>query len=111
MLKADEFSSVFSFRRSFAGEYFQIQIRPNGKGHPRLGLVVPRKTEKRAVCRNLVKRLVREYFRTHLCEFGSLDVVVRLRRPFGRDGLAMARTDLQKLAVRVAHVAAPDRTD
>ena len=111
MLKADEFSSVFSFRRSFIGEFFQVQVRPNGRAHPRLGLVVSRKMEKRAVYRNLAKRIVREYFRMHLNEFWGLDVVVRLRKPFRRDGLAEARLDLQKLAVRVAHGAALDRTD
>lgn len=111
MLKADEFSSVFSFRRAVFGEFFQIQVRPNGGEHPRLGMIVSRKTERRAVYRNLAKRVIRECFRTRRAEIGGVDVVVRLRKPFRRDGAGEARQELHKLIGRVAHVPALDRTD
>lgn len=47
----------------------------------RLGLVVPKRNAKRAVHRNLVKRLAREAFR-HVCtQLPPCDLVLRLGRP------------------------------
>lgn len=111
LLKADEFSSVFSFRRAVFGEFFQVQVRPSGREHPRLGMIVPKKTERRAVYRNLAKRIIRECFRTRSGEIGGADVVVRLRKSFRRDRAGEARQELHILISRVAHVPALDRTD
>ncbi|HQT26366.1 MAG TPA: ribonuclease P protein component [Burkholderiales bacterium] len=111
LLKADEFSSVFSFRRGVSGEFFQIQVKPNGLSHPRLGMVVGRKTEKLAVNRNFAKRVVREYFRANPEKFEGLDVVVRLRKPLRKACPAVVRQELHELASRVGHVASLDRAD
>lgn len=47
----------------------------------RLGLVVPKRNAKRAVHRNLVKRLAREAFR-HVCnQLPAYDLVLRLGKP------------------------------
>lgn len=47
----------------------------------RLGLVVPKRNAKRAVHRNLIKRLAREAFR-HVCgQLPAYDLVLRLGRP------------------------------
>jgi len=47
----------------------------------RLGLVVPKRNAKRAVHRNVVKRLAREAFR-HVCsQLPAYDLVLRLGRP------------------------------
>lgn len=111
MLRADEFSSVFSFRRAVFGEFFQIQVRPNGRMHPRLGMIVSKRIERLAVYRNLAKRIVREVFRAHCREIDGLDLVVRLRKPFRRDRAAEARLELCKLIGRATHVSDPDRSD
>lgn len=50
--------------------------RRNGLEHARLGLVVGKRVDKRAVTRNRVKRLVRESFRQHQQELVGLDIVV-----------------------------------
>lgn len=57
--------------------------RPNDGDGPRLGLAIARKHARAAVARNRVKRVVRESFRHHQAELGSLDIVV-----LGRQGLA-----------------------
>ena len=111
MLQADEFSSVFSFRRAVAGEFFQVQFKPNGRGHPRLGMIVPKKTERLAVYRNFTKRIIRELFRTRCLEINGLDIVVRLRKPFRGDKLIQVRQELHELIGKVIDVAVVDRTD
>jgi ribonuclease P protein component len=60
----------------------------NDLGWARLGLIVGRKVEPRAVRRNYLKRLVREAFRLHQGDIGSQDVVVQVRStvPPGRIG-------------------------
>lgn len=51
----------------------------NQQPFPRLGLVVSKKKARRAVDRNLVKRLAREGFRQHQQQLAGLDVLVLLR--------------------------------
>lgn len=47
----------------------------------RLGLVIPKRNAKRAVHRNLVKRLAREAFRHARAELPPFDLVLRLGKP------------------------------
>ncbi len=79
--KTDEFSSVFRFKSVQRGVCLDVHARPNGLGHPRLGLVVARKLLGRAVDRNRVRRVLRERFRIRQHELGPLDIVARLRNP------------------------------
>ena len=76
--KTDEFSSVFAFRRVLRGRHFALHYSPNSAGTPRLGLVVAKKLAKRAVQRNLVKRLGRDVFRHAQASLPSYDLVLRL---------------------------------
>ncbi|GHD64469.1 ribonuclease P protein component [Jeongeupia chitinilytica] len=97
LLKTDDYSSVFSLRSSSSNDYFQVLARPNGLPHARLGMVVGRKTDKRAVVRNYIRRSAREVFRLHAAELAGLDLVVRSRRAFGRGEGAAARQALLTL--------------
>ncbi|MBS1141185.1 MAG: ribonuclease protein component [Proteobacteria bacterium] len=54
------------------------QPRPESNTEARLGLVVGKKLLKRAVDRNLVKRIVREQFRLRRAGLPPVDLVVRL---------------------------------
>lgn len=47
----------------------------------RLGLIVPKRLVKRAVLRNLLKRLAREAFRQSQASLPPLDFVLRLSKP------------------------------
>jgi len=82
ILKTDEFSSVFSFRKRVAGPYLVIQFQPNQLGYTRMGLVVGKKLSRLAVERNYMKRVLRELFRTHPKALLSVDLVVRPQKPF-----------------------------
>lgn len=86
---AAEFSLVFAARRVLRGEHFDLHYRPSQApsavpaASARLGLVVAKKLARRAVQRNLLKRLAREVFRHARHELPHYDLVLRLARPPG----------------------------
>jgi len=55
-----------------------VKLRSNALGFPRLGLIVPKRIFPRAVDRNRMKRLVREWFRRNQASLGGRDILVRL---------------------------------
>lgn len=98
LLKTDDFSSVFAFKKQHGSALIQVFYLPgNGLGHARLGLVVSKKTAKRAHERNYMKRVVREWFRCHKETLPPNDFIVRVRRPFNRTTAAEARAQLAQL--------------
>ncbi len=82
--KTDEYSSVFRLRCSLFSPHFQLYGKANGLGRPRVGLVVGKKVAQRAVSRNYMKRTLREFFRLTRANYTSLDVVILVRKRFGR---------------------------
>ena len=81
LTKADEFSSVFGFRKTIRSGHFLLHYRPRQGGsihEARLGLVVAKRCLRRSVDRNLIRRLVRESFRIRRSELPSCDLIVRL---------------------------------
>lgn len=92
LLLGKDFTAVFANRRVLRSGPFELYYRPlTGStgletsdmpaNSARLGLVVPKRNAKRAVHRNLVKRLAREAFR-HVCaQLPPYDLVLRLGKP------------------------------
>lgn len=98
LLKTDDFSSVFALRNRKSRDLLQVsQSADNGLGHPRLGLVVSKKTAKRANARNYMKRVIRDWFRCHKENLPPHDFVVRVRQAFSREHSALARKELAQL--------------
>nr|UOP04052.1 ribonuclease P protein component [Conchiformibius kuhniae] len=97
LLKTEEFSSVFALRRRRSRHFVQVYRADNGLGHARLGLVVAKKTAKRANRRNYMKRTVREWFRVHKHALPPQDFVVRVCAAFGREEAAQVRAQLAEL--------------
>jgi len=62
VLTSAEFERVFKHGKRTAAPLMALHLLPGGEG-ARLGLVVSRKVDKRAVARNRIKRVVRETFR------------------------------------------------
>ena len=99
--KADDFSSVFNFRKSRTGTYFRIHYCPNTLQHSRLGLVVSKKVHKRANKRNYMKRFLREIFRQQQVEWQlGVDIVVRVVKCFTHDEFIIARNEFLELTKR-----------
>ncbi len=56
-------------------EGFELIYGPNNLGYPRVGYIVSKKISSKAVIRNRIKRIFREYFRHNKPLFGSNDVI------------------------------------
>lgn len=84
LLTPGQFKTVFDgATRKASGPYVLLLARSNDTGHPRLGLVIAKKSVRRAVDRNRVKRIARESFRLNKSELGALDIVVLARKGLG----------------------------
>jgi ribonuclease P protein component len=86
------------------GKYFALHYCPNADKTPcgaRLGLVVAKKLAKRAVLRNLVKRIGRDVFRHLQPELPHLDLVLRLSAPVATVTKQMMRADMVALFGRL----------
>lgn len=76
LLKKAEFDFVFKSAKRLAQPAFTVLTRPNQLDRPRLGLIIAKKTAKKAVQRNRVKRITRETFRLNQHELPNVDMVV-----------------------------------
>lgn len=75
-MKSDEFARVFQKAQRSSDRYFTVLTRSNQLGRPRLGLAISKKSARRAVDRNRIKRVIRESFRANREQLRSVDVVV-----------------------------------
>ena len=82
LLKTDDFSSVFNFRKRISATTLVIHYRNNPQPHPRRGLVVSKKVAKLSVDRNYMRRVLRELFRRNKVNLGNLDLVIRPQKHF-----------------------------
>jgi ribonuclease P protein component len=101
LLKTDEFSSVFAFRRSLRGRFYTLYYRPNELNTARLGITVAKKLVKRANRRNLLKRIAREIFRRQRESLPSCDVVIRLHAPVETARRVELNMDVKQLLGRL----------
>ncbi|MCD6055722.1 MAG: rnpA [Gammaproteobacteria bacterium] len=62
--------------KRFQTRSFRLLCLENELNHPRLGVVVSKKSSPLAVRRNMVKRVVRDSFRRYSLRLGKIDVVV-----------------------------------
>ena len=84
LLTSRHFSAVFDSPTGKApGRSVLLLARDNGLDHPRLGLVIGKKSVKLAVERNRLKRLIRDSFRLHQEMLAGLDIVMVARKGLG----------------------------
>jgi ribonuclease P protein component len=95
--KTDEFSSVFNFRKRISGIVLAIHYMPNTLGYPRLGVIVGKKTAKRAVQRNYMKRTVRELFRHEQMGLGAVDILVRPLKAYTHSDFVEVQAEFKTL--------------
>ncbi|OUM31759.1 ribonuclease P protein component [Pseudomonas putida] len=84
LLTPRHFKAVFdSPTGKVPGKNLLILARENGLDHPRLGLVIGKKSVKLAVQRNRLKRLMRDSFRLSQQLLAGLDIVIVARKGLG----------------------------
>ena len=90
-----------------------MYFMPNTLGYPRLGIVVSKKTARRAVARNYMRRVLREWFRLNREQIGGLDLVVKVQKAFARDDFMLIQEELQRFMNRLQREAAKvlEKTD
>jgi ribonuclease P protein component len=103
LAKARDIQKVFSRGRAFFNPQFGIKFLPSSKP-PRFTVVVSTKVFKKAVARNRLKRVVREYLRKHLTKFPGGDYMVIFKPKIAglpenevlKNFIAVANTKLKK---------------
>ena len=105
-----EFDRAYRNGRRAGDGIFAVNALPNELGYARLGMSVSYRTVGNAVCRNRIRRLIREVFRLNHATLPALDFVVT-SRPGARNAEKSALlTSLERLfadVIRRASAPAP----
>ena len=97
LIKTDDFSSVFNFRKRIASKFLVMRFKPNESDFPRLGLIVAKKTAKLAVNRNYMRRVLRELFRLSQHEIAALDLVIQVQKNFEKPDYSIIKKEFDYL--------------
>ena len=92
LLTADHYKHVFSKSQRFGNKSFTVLARENSLGYPRLGLAISKKSAKRAVDRNRIKRIFRESFRLHQHKLPNVDIIAMCKS----DVLSLDKQEMHK---------------
>lgn len=115
LTKTDEFSSVFVFRAQAPRDPLRLpplrtphlmvyRRQRDVAGGARLGIVVGKKFAPRAVERNRIKRVIREWFRAVRGELAELDLVIRVQTRFARADAPSAAAQRARCRVELAQL-------
>lgn len=99
--KASDYAHTFQKGQRAHGKYWQLVVAPSNEPNPRLGLAISKKVYKKAVDRNLRKRLARETFRLQQAQLGHLDLIVMAKKSRPTDNKSLV-SDLSDLFNKVS---------
>ncbi|PKD38856.1 ribonuclease P protein component [Methylomonas sp. Kb3] len=91
-----EYKKVFTNPVKSTDKYFTVLATSNILPHPRLGLAIAKKTIKKAVARNRIKRAVRESFRLQRQHIVGIDIVVLARGDAANAASPILRKSLER---------------
>lgn len=101
MIKTDDFSSVFNFRKRISTQYLAMHYQPNILSRARMGLVVGKKTAKLAVSRNYMRRVLREFFRLKQHEICHVDLIIRVQKKFSKGDFVQIKQEFEMLMTKL----------
>ena len=99
LLDGKDFTRVMRRGKRSQDSNFLVYVLRNRIGLPRLGLSVSRRVSRLATGRNLIKRILREQFRSHAAALPDIDIVVNARQAAGR----LNRRELNVAANTIFH--------
>lgn len=85
--------------KRFYSPHFGICLAPAAAAQPRLGLVVGRRLGK-AVRRNRIKRLLREFFRRHKRQLPAWDLIIMAKKGAAELSYPQVEAELARLLLR-----------
>jgi len=91
-----DFKKVFANPVKSTDRYFTVLATPNHLSYPRLGLAIAKKTIRKAVARNRIKRTARESFRLQRQTIANIDFVVLARGDAADAPILILRKSLEK---------------
>ena len=101
--KASDYAHIFQKGKHTQGKFWQLVAVPSNESKPRLGLAISKKVYKKAVDRNLRKRLARETFRLQQAQLSNFDVVVMAKKSRQADNKSLM-ADLSNLFSKASEV-------
>ncbi len=109
LLSPSEFKPLFDQPQWRASsQHFLLLVAANGLATPRLGIVIGKRRVKRAVDRNLLRRLIRETFRHRSTDLAGLDIVVLVRADLRRPDKRLIAEELGKVWTKLLAKRATD---
>ena len=99
--KPGEYKKVFANPVKSTDKFFTLLAIENDYNHPRLGLAIAKKNIRKAVTRNVIKRVVRENFRLQQHLLINIDIVVLARRDAANASPVVLRKSLDKHWLRL----------
>jgi ribonuclease P protein component len=96
------FEAVFKTGARHDGQFLQLIAAPAAQAPGRVGYVIGRKTMRRAVDRNGLRRRLREVMRAARPAILAFDIVLRVKRMVSRADIAAAIAESRLLLARLA---------
>ena len=89
--KAKDYANIFQNGTHAQSKFWKLIVSDSGNSNSRLGLAISKKIFKRAVDRNLFKRLARETFRQHQIDLKPLDFIVMVKNTANANNLVVTK--------------------
>lgn len=101
--KADEISSVFDLKRRISQGHFALHYRENLLSVTRCAIMVSKKISRRAIGRNYMRRVAKQFIRDKQNELSGWDVIIRIVKPFNRKEYSAVKIELEKLLQQIKY--------
>jgi ribonuclease P protein component len=97
LLRPGDFAALRAAAERISSRHFRAEYRASPTDGTRLGMAVSRRVSKRAVVRNRIRRVTREYFRVHRATLPKFDVLLIARTSAAEQTNDALRADLEML--------------
>lgn len=71
-----QFKKIFHDAKRLTGNYFTVFLKANALNHPRLAIIITKRSVRNAVDRNRLRRIIKESFRLHQYVVSGYDVLI-----------------------------------